>query len=502
MKRYIFSIGLLFAILGVISAQSHVDALRYSQHTIGGTARSVAMGGAFGALGGDFSSLSHNPAGLGLYRSSEFTFTPEFYFNNTTTRYFGNELEENKFNFNISNMGYVANFDQGSGPLTTVNFGIGFNRLANFHRNSVINGDNLYTTYADYMAADATEYGFDDFSYFSSALFYDGFVIYEGTEKYPDDPSLEGVYWINDDYLIGDTTFRPTEQLVTTFEDGKINEWAISLGFNFSDIFYLGTTFGIQPLSYKSERNFKEYDAADRSFNYFSYNQSLKVTGTGYTGKIGAILRPIPMLRLGAAMHLPVKYNIKESYNTNLTSRYVQGILYPQDNDGYRVDELRSEYSVSTPYKVIGSVGVVLGKFLILSSDLEFIDYASMRMKGKGFDLSGENEIIREVYTQNVNIKTGAEMRFGSIYFRGGLGYYGSPYKEAEENDDAFKINYSGGIGIRNDEMFFDVAFEYSNFDERTFLYQAYDGDGIYRDNPVNFDNKNMRIMTTVGFKF
>ncbi len=502
MKRYLFSIGLLFAILGITSAQSHVDALRYSQQTTGGTARSVAMGGAFGALGGDFSTLSQNPAGLGLYRSSEFTFTPEFYINNTTTRYYGNEVKENKFNFNISNMGYVANFEQASGPLTSINFGIGFNRLANFHSNSVINGDNLYSTYADHMAADANQYGFDDFSFFSSALFYDGGLIYNPSDE---DPSFEDVFYSADDYFnITDSTvvFRPTEQYVINHESGKINEWAISLGFNFSDILYIGTTLGIQPLSYKSEKNFKEYDAADRSYNYFNYNQILNVTGTGYTGKIGAIVRPIPMLRMGVAFHLPVRYNIKESYNTNLTSRYVSGILYPQDNDGYRVDELRSDYSVTTPYKLIGSVGLVISKFLILSGDIEYIDYASMRMKGEGFDLSGENELIREVYTQNVNLKTGAEMRLGSIYFRGGLGYYGSPFEKDEENVDAFKFSYSGGIGVRSDEMFFDIAFQYTNYDERTFLYTTNDENGVYRDNPVNFDNKNMRIMTTVGFKF
>lgn len=503
MKRYIFSIGILFSLVALIHAQSHVDALRYSQHTVGGTARSVAMSGAFGALGGDFSSLSHNPAGLGLYRSSEFTFTPEFYLNNTTTRYWGNEVEEQKFNINVSNLGYVANFEQGAGPLKAFNFGVGFNRIANFHRNSVIQADNPYTTYSERMAAELTDYGFDYFSFFTSALFFDGGLVYNAGDV---DSSLEGIYWANDEYYdIGDSTisFRPTEQLISNYEEGKINEWVISAGFNFGDILYIGTTLGIQPLRYRSEKSFKEYDVQERSFNYFTFNEYIDVKGTGYTGKIGAIFRPIPLLRIGAAFHLPVYYDISESYNTNLLSGYYPGdIFHPSDNEGYRVDELKSDYSVTTPYKAIGSVGVILGKLLILSGDIEYIDYSSMRMKAKDFDLSEQNEIIKEVYTENINVKTGAEMRLGSLYLRGGFAYYGSPYNLNEENVDAFQLSYSGGLGFRNNGMFFDVAFQYTNYDERSLLYQTYDINDVWRDNPVNYDNKNMRVMTTIGFKF
>ena len=37
----------------------------------GGTARFMSMGGAFTALGGDISTLSQNPAGIGVFRTSE-----------------------------------------------------------------------------------------------------------------------------------------------------------------------------------------------------------------------------------------------------------------------------------------------------------------------------------------------------------------------------------------------------------------------------------------------
>ena len=71
MKRYILIIAGILFLFSAGEAQNEVDALRFSQHYPVGTARSVGLGGAVGALGGDFTSLSVNPAGIGLYRQSE-----------------------------------------------------------------------------------------------------------------------------------------------------------------------------------------------------------------------------------------------------------------------------------------------------------------------------------------------------------------------------------------------------------------------------------------------
>ena len=494
MKKYILSIFLLGLTL-CLAAQSHVDALRYSQHTIGGTARSVAMGGAFGALGGDFSTLSTNPAGLGVYRGSEFTFTPEFYYNKTTSRYYENVVDEGKFNLNLSNLGYVANFTKDNSVLKAVNFGIGYNRIANFHKNTIINGVNPTTSYGDYMAARANDFGLETFS---SSLFYDAYVI--------DDDTIYGGYKLNDSddgFLFSNGDFRPTEQRIINEEKGRINEWVFSLGFNFNHILYVGGTFGIQPLYFESEKSWKEYDASvsGGSFQYFDYKESLKVSGTGYTGKIGLILRPIPALRLGAAFHLPVSYKLQEEYKTSIWSRYINETYKPVDNDGYDIEHLESNYTVVTPFKAIGSAAAVIGKFLVLSSDLEFIDYSTMRMKSNDFDLDGENENIRVIYKDAINFKFGSELRFGKTYFRGGFGYYGSPYTQAEENNDAFHLSYSGGIGIRDDSFFFDIAYQYVNYDERQVLYNV-NVDGANFAPVANIDTKVHRVMTTIGFRF
>ena len=56
---------------GTAFSQSQLDAFKYSQTELNGTARYLGMGGAFGALGGDISAMNTNPAGLAIYKSSE-----------------------------------------------------------------------------------------------------------------------------------------------------------------------------------------------------------------------------------------------------------------------------------------------------------------------------------------------------------------------------------------------------------------------------------------------
>ena len=71
MKR----IGIIMSVLalcgGTAFSQSQLDAFKYSQTELNGTARYLGMGGAFGALGGDISAMNTNPAGLAIYKSSE-----------------------------------------------------------------------------------------------------------------------------------------------------------------------------------------------------------------------------------------------------------------------------------------------------------------------------------------------------------------------------------------------------------------------------------------------
>src|SRR5215210_7998194 len=89
-------------------AQDERDALRFSFLQPQGTARSIGFGSALGSVGGDFSSLSVNPAGIGIYKRSEITFTPSLTFGNTGSAYSGNSDETGSSHFAFSNLGLVT----------------------------------------------------------------------------------------------------------------------------------------------------------------------------------------------------------------------------------------------------------------------------------------------------------------------------------------------------------------------------------------------------------
>lgn len=98
---YILPVLLLSAFWGF--SQTTADIVRFSQSTNFGTARSTAMSGAFGALGGDLSTFSTNPAGIGVFRKSEVSITPSFSFSNTKS---GNRSASDN-SFQMGDMGVV-----------------------------------------------------------------------------------------------------------------------------------------------------------------------------------------------------------------------------------------------------------------------------------------------------------------------------------------------------------------------------------------------------------
>jgi len=145
--RAIMMISSLFFSVSILQAQDEFDALRYSQVGIGGTARTWGLGGAAGSMGGDFSSLSVNPAGIGIYRSSEMMMTPDLLISKNANTYLGNEEFDHSSKFNFTNFGLVfCNTGNGRYRLRkgwkSVGIGLGMNRLASFKNESYYAGLN------------------------------------------------------------------------------------------------------------------------------------------------------------------------------------------------------------------------------------------------------------------------------------------------------------------------------------------------------------------------
>jgi hypothetical protein len=471
-----------------LRAQNETDALRYSQNFYTGTARSMGMGGAFGALGGDFTSASLNPAGIGVYRSNELTISPGLVFDNTSTSYLGNTRTDNVYHFTLNNLGFVFSNQTGKDEgWVGYSFGIGYNQLNNFNRNTLMSGIQL-------SGGNASTSLLDNFTNNANADVWSDY--YEElawlTNLMPFD-TVNQEYW-ND---INNSGYGQS-QTRRIRESGSTGETALTFGANYSNKLYFGATFGIQRMRYSNYTDHSEIDDAQMIdyFNSFTFRETLETRGTGYTFKAGFIFRPISLIRIGAAFHIPTFYRIREDFYTDMSSTFDQGTGEPDYFERSPVNQF--EYWLRTPYKAIGSVAFQVGKVAMIGVDYEFMDYrkANMDSHTSDYSLLDVNDRIQNIYSVANNFRAGAELHLSPMYLRAGVAFYDSPFNSKEVNAEAWNMIYSGGFGFRSKSIFFDMAYSYQTNESQYYLYIPEDVHGARISSHKN------RFVTTLGFRF
>lgn len=495
MKRFISSLIIpVFCILTGM-AQNDLDALRYSQSFIGGTARSVGMGGAFSALGGDFTSMSINPAGIGMYRAKEFTITPTLRYDVTTATFLGNQIEDNRSNLTLNNIGIVYSFPlRESSGWKFINLGIGYNSLDNYYQDVVMEGVNNNSSLLDYYVWDGTGYFYDELNDFGSGLAWDTWLISES-----DSTGLNYGSVLND-YGTRGYVFGQNQRRVIR-SNGTKGEYLLSLGTNYNDKLYLGASIGVTRVDFFQEIGHTEEDinSSVPDLDNFYYYSRLNTRGTGFTFKLGATYRPVEFLRIGLAVHIPTFYKMEDDYYSYMESSFDT----PRDTTGRLSYSSESpngyyEYSLNTPFRFIGGVAFQIQKFAIISVDYEYIDYSSARLKdgSDGYNFSDENSIIEEVFQPTSNIRLGAEFKLGMFLLRGGFAHYGKPYVADEMNADSNYSFITGGLGIRSRSFFVDIGFQYGLHEEKYLMYNMTELE------ETNLKSNPSKVMLTFGYRF
>ncbi len=492
MKKIAF-IVLLARAFSNREAQNDIDALRYSTIEFGGTARYNSMAGAYGALGGDFSTLSSNPAGIGVFKKSDFSFTPSLYFSETNTNYNGTQGYDDKYNFNLGNAGVIIVMPPEGKSfnsfLKNYQFGIGINRVNNFNSRTIIQGNNDENSISTYFADQAYGISSDEIE-----QDYDGYYSYD----------LNPAWWTymidtipgyNDQYY-GIAELGGVFQRKEISRWGSMNEMVFSMGANFGDRLYLGGTIGIPFIRYFEQAMYKEKDIDDNVeyFDELLVYDDLHTTGSGINLKFGMIVRPINFLRIGAAIHSPTWFNNMKDYWYSDFSNTAYGDTYYQitPNGTYN-------YDLQTPWRAIGSVSLILWKIALISADYEYVDYSSAKFRSRSvydYDFYNENNAIRDKYTATQNIRLGAEVRFGHFAIRGGYAIYGSPFKPGI--NDAEKFYYTGGFGFRDKNFYIDLAYVRSESNEDYYLYNS----EYVSTNPASTQLITNNVMLTVGVRY
>ncbi len=493
-------------LLGVVSSQAQIengsfgyytDALRFSRLSSNtGTARMQAIGGANAALGGDITSAATNPAGLGFFNRSVIVFTPTLNFHTSEAEYFGETTDNFINNFNLNTLGAVFNFSKGDFSQQKFkggSFAINFQRINDFYNEFTYEAYNDNNSIIDYFLEQANGIPVNDIGNRGLvSLAYYNFLI----NPVPDE---NGIY---DSFVLGYPRQRETVRSI-----GGQNQWSFSYGGNYDDKLYFGVGLGLVSLRYKNTKRYEEdsfYDfqagADDESINSLAARETLEINGGGVNGTFGLIYRPLDVVRVGVSYTTPTLYNLNEQSSSSLATSYNNYYFAPEDTVlgslSSESEILESVYQMSTPGRLTAGVAVFAGKLGFVSADVEWVNYATARLKSDDFSASADNRSIGNLYRSALNYRLGAEARLDIFRIRGGYVLYGDPYEDSTYSVGAQQA-VSGGVGILIRNFFADLGVV------STFGSSTYSPYVISQGTPeVSVGNRSTRALLTVGFSF
>ena len=466
-----------------VQAQNHVDALRYSQESLWGSARYVSMGGAFGALGANASSPSHNPAGIAVHTNNEFSTSLSFIDLETTATYHSSNTFDKNSRSSIPNLNYVsANvFDpEQIGDWSRFNFGIGYNRLEDYNQNIYISSELNENTssFSDVIYTNANGISFENLNMFRELLAFNTYLI----------DTLGAV-----NNYISNANFTNTNQSFNSNQSGSKNEFYISFGSAYQDRLFVGGTIGFPNIEYTERNTIRETNASSSDgvseLDEYEYNTNLFASGSGINLKLGLIYRLDENIRYGFAIHTPTYYEINEEYWTSMNTNFMNG------NESYSSESYLGffDYRLTTPFKMINSLSFIFNKTAIISVDYELLDYSSSNLSADFYNFTDTNNEIESYYTRTSNLRLGGELRVHpQLSLRGGYSYYGSPF--AGNYNDGSQEFLSLGAGLKVNQYFFDMAIVNMLSNNDTYIYDGASATAISL-------NKS-QVVLSAGFKF
>jgi hypothetical protein len=525
MKKVILVAAIISGCL-TAHAQDFVDnALLFSRVRPGGSARIQALGGAQVSLGGDFSSALSNPAGLGMYNRSEFTFSAATTFQNVSSDYLSVTTKDSKSGINIPGLSLVYHHDTGKEKgFLGGSFAVTLSRINDFNYNFNYKGTNNQNSIVDYFIGDA--YGKDPSTmlidkngnggdnFFSlTGLAYNNYLI----EDYQ---NAGGTYAYRS--VLSPLPAEPDKGIpaeVRTEDQEEINnakgaqyQWSLSYGANFSDKLFVGAGIGITSIKFKVRQIFKESNfhySEDPSYvpvDNFQTREDYNIRGQGINLNLGAIYRPVNFLQIGASLVTPSYYAFVDNYSARIDSKW--NIYNVKDNPSYpdqsnvyeHFDDqpVVSQYSLHTPMRFTTGATFIT-KYGFITGDVELVNYSKARYSStnNSGDFGPENQSIKADYQPyaTVNYRLGAEFRAKIFRARAGYNFMPNPYRNSSVDQSI--QSFSGGVGIRKDTFFADLTAVYSNTNRSRSPYFV---DG---DDPVALQKfKAMNYILTVGFTF
>lgn len=447
----------------------------YSSSNFGGTAKFNSMAGSMGALGGDLSSITVNPAGTGVFITGDVSATLAVQSNKNNSNLFGKSFESTYTKTNLGQLGGVVSFEtHNNSPWKFVNLAFNY---------SLRNIEDYVQTPGNANIKEAIQY---------------------------DDSSNNAV---NDFLLYSGHAYDRT---------GTASNLNVSLGGNYENRIYVGAGLNFKGADLQQSDFFKLQlqnlgESAYYNKQYTPYNE----TSNGFSASVGIIGKITNNIRLGLAVESPTFWSINRSYTE-----------YGQNNNNAWVSEVFDENrKLTTPMKLTLSGAVVASKNLAVNVDYT-LGVTKPKFKEYGSAETQLNNYFSSDYKNVSDLRVGAEYRIAAFRLRGGYGYESNPFKDSNItafNSGGTSVSYrqdspfvgqrqtlAGGIGydfkafyidasVQNITSTYDNPFfggQYAVTDNNSF--SVINGDGVDNTTSIVSKVKNTRTnyFVTLGWKF
>ena len=542
----------------IAMAQTQYDAARFIDTDLNGTARFVGMGGAMSALGGDISTMGSNPAGIGLYRSSDFSGTISLNDTQVMSDFEGVQGKDNRMRMSFDQLGIVFTNNTGMESVSYVNIGLNYRKQRNFNRKMALYGNLMGMSMTDQIASMTNH---DEYGYYNPLPLDDYYKVYNelGGNYYGSDwsdlswlgvlgiqggligPKIGPDYEEGDEPLL-DEAERPItdvngnplyeyrhyigmpgyETEYRSRETGGVNVFDINMSANVNDRFYWGLTVGFHDVNYKRSSAYTEYGEFDGMDTKFTLNNDFVTEGTGVNAKLGFIFRPLEAsaFRLGLALHTPTLYKLSDRHWASLSSSL--------DNYHGETDVAQFDYELLTPWKVNLSMGHTIGTSVALGAEYEYTDYASAELRyDDGFEMGQENDWIEEDLKGVHTVRVGAEVKLiPEFSLRAGYNYSSASFEEsaykwlypnttrtdAEYENMMARNTFTLGMGFRTGQLYVDAAFQYTHQKSEFYPFDSmfsYEDAGVAYPTTADgllpatkMETERTQVFLTVGYRF
>lgn len=499
MKRIFLTILALCSSLSFAQELSSQDALRYAIDDMNGTARFRGMSGAFGALGGDLSSIAINPAGSLFFNNNFASFSGTNFNNKSRSSYFGSKTKDNFSTLDLNQLGvvFIFNDTREDSNWNKISFALNYENTNNFDNSVFSAGTNPNHTINQYFlnfaqgislnTLDNSNYGNLGFNAQQAFLGYQAYLFDPVDNSNPNNTTYTsnvptgGNYYHEYFHTANGFNGKVSANFASAYQN------KIFIGMNLNVHF---TDYVKNSTVYESNNN-----SPDLGVQEIAFNNEVYTYGRGFSLNLGAIAKVTDEFRVGLAYESPTWYRLKDELSQSISAYSTDGPDDFFDRYNPNVLNIYPSYRLQTPAKWTGSAAYIFGNKGLISADIATKDYSATKFKPNNEPLYRNlNTQMNQELGNAIELRIGGEYRIKQTSLRAGYRYEQSPYENSNYIGDL--TGFSLGAGYNFGESRLDISFANS----QRYFNQSLISSGMTDTARIKNTNNNITVTYSVNF--